>query len=79
MLLELLKTCEQHIDFSFKCFLSGYGILLTGNCFAVFFYAVSRLRAIFYFSFRSLLLSDTANNLKLNFTKDFRKSLGKYL
>ena len=75
VLLELSKMFEQHINFSFKCSLWGYGILLTYNCFTV-----SWLRTIFYFSLKSyLLLSDIANKLKLNFIKDFSKSLQKYL
>ena len=46
MQLELLKTCEKRIDFSFKCFLWGLDILLTWNCFGALW-----LRTIRNFSF----------------------------
>ena len=56
MLLELIKMCEQHIDFSFKCFLWGFGIFIACNCFSLLWIWTTR-----YISFRSyLLLKDIA-------------------
>ena len=78
MLLELIKMCKQHIDFSFKCFLRGFGILITWNCFSVSWLWTNR-----YISFRSyLLLKDIAKifqrvEIKVYY-ENFCKILEKY-